>query len=772
MKKGGKREEASTDLVQRQVRQSVWRAVVDLCGGQPPSFCSSLSSLSVADSQEVESGATSQNDDKKQEDIRRLPRNVTPTGTLPHHQQQRAERRAFYEWVCRTITITTPNASHNLDGKPWDIEVRTATSLFHVLKRQLRDHKHDDMSSQSPKHASPHHDSVQVTSRWGLTRTVQSPSELASLLADWMQQQRFDHDEPEPYHVDLDPDDERMEGNDMERTGFSSSGSSSSSRLLILEGFYMTVNAQSGFIMLVSPLRRQALYTLAQKWPCPFCSQWFSSKGLWWHQQQVHGNSHGTATNNVQSQQHQLLGNHALVVYQGQPTNTYPTSHVSNMDQNGVSKCAHGNRSPQDKTGDLDSSVEPLSLLSPYALASGGHVQALRHYWISTGQFDPNRDVDRHGASVLLWAAGGGHLAMVQYLVHQCQCNPLDHVQQQRKQGGFGGRTALHWAARNGHGHIVEYLLSQTQTAATSNHTLPTCGSSATTREHETGPLSVLLEAKTTDGTTALGWAAWQGHLDVLRILYRHGCDVHTVNHYGCNAALWAAQGGRTGGTSTEKIKVKPSDGNPAPVVIEKKPATTVVEEAEQTLDVQTLEWLDSVGCDLYHKNHNGHGVLHKAAQRNAHSVVQWFVSHKLGLQGDPKEEATEDSLQDDCLISTKNEGVGAKRLLDLIAPDGEGCTPSDLAGMEGFHTLALCLVDWEALLLTQLCVNRETAASQVTRCSSGFVTTDSPSGQYDAWPTWMCNESDEVATTDADCQWGPGHGVCRLQRVLKEHWA
>lgn len=45
-------------------------------------------------------------------------------------------------------------------------------------------------------------------------------------------------------------------------------------------------------------------------------------------------------------------------------------------------------------------------------------------------------------------------------------------------------------AARNGHLDVVEYLVSA-------------CG--------------VDVDAKTSDGTTAFCWAAWQGHLDVMK---------------------------------------------------------------------------------------------------------------------------------------------------------------------------------------------------------------------------------------------------------------
>ena len=95
--------------------------------------------------------------------------------------------------------------------------------------------------------------------------------------------------------------------------------------------------------------------------------------------------------------------------------------------------------------------------------------------------------LDNKGASPLMWAAGGGHLNIVRYLVEDCECSPMQPQQGKR---AFSGRTALHWAARNGHLSVVEYLVLNCR---------------------------VDLEAATIDGTTAFCWACWQGHLPIMR---------------------------------------------------------------------------------------------------------------------------------------------------------------------------------------------------------------------------------------------------------------
>ena len=64
-------------------------------------------------------------------------------------------------------------------------------------------------------------------------------------------------------------------------------------------------------------------------------------------------------------------------------------------------------------------------------------------------------------------------------------------------------------------------------------------------------------------------------------------------------------------------------------------------------------------------RNNNGHGVLHKAAQRGQGDVCLWFL--------------------DECDHVGESE-VGK---IDQFGPDAEGYCPSDLAGMEGHESLA-----------------------------------------------------------------------------------
>jgi hypothetical protein len=157
---------------------------------------------------------------------------------------------------------------------------------------------------------------------------------------------------------------------------------------------------------------------------------------------------------------------------------------------------------------------------------------------------------------------------------------------------------------------------------------------------------SVDLEAATADGTTAFCWAAWQANMPVMQFLQRAGVCVLNRNVYGCNAALWCAQG----------------EG-----------------------DATTMEWLLSVGCPMAVVNTNFRCVLHKSSQRGRRDMCEWFCRKVVQLD-------LVAHLQSDQAEATHATRKDEKINLQLVGPDSDGCTPSDLAGtcMEGQAVLEL----------------------------------------------------------------------------------
>ena len=100
---------------------------------------------------------------------------------------------------------------------------------------------------------------------------------------------------------------------------------------------------------------------------------------------------------------------------------------------------------------------------------------------------------DKFGANALDWAAGGGHLDCVEYLV------PIMPLSEYNKQPikRRDGKSCLHWGCRNGNIETTKYLL---------HHLYKT-------------PLA-LATLGTGDGTTPLQLAAFGGNINILHYLY------------------------------------------------------------------------------------------------------------------------------------------------------------------------------------------------------------------------------------------------------------
>jgi len=170
----------------------------------------------------------------------------------------------------------------------------------------------------------------------------------------------------------------------------------------------------------------------------------------------------------------------------------------------------------------------------------------------------------------------------------------------------------------------------------------------------------------TADGTTAFCWAAWQNHEPVCRYLASRtqqseheglvlSCNPHSVNSYGCNAAMWACQG-----------------------------------EASVAL---CSFLLNGLGVSFGLLNDSGQGCLHKAAQRGRRDVCEWLL---LGEKTPNKNHGNEDcdaGQGGEANDSNEDEGSRSKKrncgLWAQMAANAEGSKPSDLARFNGHLDLA-----------------------------------------------------------------------------------
>ncbi len=366
---------------------------------------------------------------------------------------------------------TTKKQTKKNCGKPHNIEIRIALSYFHRYRcRHSKQKKKQQPSSfysldnNHPLETFSTIDNINgsmngeekgalhIVSDLGLSRSIHSPFQLAKLILFEMED--------------------------------------------ILEGTGMDIQVAkpSGIICITTQKRSHYLRTVLNKLPCPHCTKWTNSiKGLWWHQQLEHNIHHSSAVDNALTENDKLHKQHSLIIYQPpQTTNTEQNCTylpiLSTPSKQTTSQTTNNDEQLMDiPTSPLTSS----SSSDPTELVKRNNLFLLEKV-LKKNDIDATTYMDKNGASLLHWAAGCGHVAIVKYLIEVCKVNVN---QKQRGKRSFRNRTALHWAARNGHLTILQYLFH----LPPSNYT------------------PVLLDATTIDGTTAFCWASWQGHLHILK---------------------------------------------------------------------------------------------------------------------------------------------------------------------------------------------------------------------------------------------------------------
>lgn len=94
------------------------------------------------------------------------------------------------------------------------------------------------------------------------------------------------------------------------------------------------------------------------------------------------------------------------------------------------------------------------------------------------------------------------------------------------------GSTMLHMASANGHLEVVQFLLKQLADPETKQ----------SEEDKQNTKTSSYINAANSTGNTALHWAAFNGHLEVVKCLCDHGADPFIKNQYGHDVFYEAGQ--------------------------------------------------------------------------------------------------------------------------------------------------------------------------------------------------------------------------------------
>ena len=364
---------------------------------------------------------------------------------------------------------------------------------------------------------------IEIVSNFGLVRTVSCPYELATLLIQPLEDLLCQNSKPSSFSS---------------TTENSQIGTARKHEYQLSSLFHVQAT-ESGILCITTEERSKQLQN-AGRFPCPYCVTWCKGmKGLWWHQQLNHNIQHNLATSTAITNTYAATSSLAIVVYN---PNIKETGYKQQKKSKGINRLEFAS-TDQSHPSNSDTAHSTFNFNEHiFELVKRGDLAGFRTVVEDQekrkGRLDMQEIVsskrDGNGSTLLLWAAGGGHLELCRYLIEICNCNPREGQLGKRS---FRGRTALHWAARNGHYAVVKYLIHHEEQAkqhtgerSVATSTTDVSESSLVTPSRSSAVVSRdgviisrylynFLEQTTSDGTTAFGWASWQGHLDIMRFV-------------------------------------------------------------------------------------------------------------------------------------------------------------------------------------------------------------------------------------------------------------
>ena len=170
------------------------------------------------------------------------------------------------------------------------------------------------------------------------------------------------------------------------------------------------------------------------------------------------------------------------------------------------------------------------------------------------------------------WAAGGGHIECLGYLMRMKQLYKIG-LQNMSRHRRRDGKTALHYAARYGQIRCIEVIRSFSL-------------------EHKD------VDVKSGDGTTPLHLACYGAHFETAKFLIEEcGADINKQNEWGCDVSHWACMS-----------------------------VTESIDQRENC--IKLCNYLKSIDMVFTNVQRQGHTPLHKAAQKNNEHVIKWLANN------------------------------------------------------------------------------------------------------------------------------------------------
>lgn len=269
---------------------------------------------------------------------------------------------------------------------------------------------------------------------------------------------------------------------------------------------------------------------------------------------------------------------------------------AAGFDRNGVPTLSYRSSLPPFIQAAADGDLAKLQELYAQAQAQSNEAPDERE---SAVVLDLLNTRDRHLSTAEHWAAGGGHIECLRFLLERRQevlksrPPPETNVSSEssvtaKRTRRRDGKTCLHYSARNGHLPCVEFLLEK------QGHTID----------------DTAIDEISGDGTTPFHLACFGGHFQVAKYLMDKGANVQATNEWGCSGAHWVGMTSSTDPSDVRKLCLL----------------------------------LKQAGVSFSKQQKQGHSALHKAAQKKNRLVIEWMAESSdhggAGLSIEEKEQA------------------------------------------------------------------------------------------------------------------------------------